>query len=82
MIIKLTIGSNIKKLREAKGLSIYMLAKLTGVTQSNLWEIENGKRIGHPKTWKKLADFFGLEKPDDLFNPDLIDEIVKKIKEE
>lgn len=77
-----TLGSNVKKLREAKGLSINKLAKLCGVAQSIIWEIENGTKLGHPKNWRKLSDFFGLEKPDDLFNPDLIEEHVKKIKEE
>lgn len=38
----------IKKVREEKGVSLYWLAKTTGLAYRNLWDIERG------------ADFFNI----------------------
>lgn len=38
------IGKGIRKARENKGLTQRELAKLCGVTQGEIWQIEQGKR--------------------------------------
>ncbi len=46
--IKLIFGLKIKQLRTAKGLSLFGLSKLTGLSKSYLNEIEKGKKYPKP----------------------------------
>jgi transcriptional regulator with XRE-family HTH domain len=48
--IKLIFGLKLKQLRTAKGLSLFGLSKLTGLSKSYLNEIEKGKK--YPKAEK------------------------------
>jgi transcriptional regulator with XRE-family HTH domain len=50
----MNLGKSIKELRKSKGLSQVELAKLSGVTQAALSQIERGKRPGD-LTLKKLS---------------------------
>lgn len=58
----MTLAANIKKAREIKGLSQVQLAKLVGVSQTTISEIENGKSadIGY-RVLFGLADALGVE---------------------
>ncbi len=52
-------GTNLKRLRAAKGLTVYRLAQLSGVTEQNIAKLEEG---GNPKltTLVKLAAGLGV----------------------
>lgn len=45
----------LKELREKKGISIYGLAKLSGVSQPTIRSIENGEKSPTVRTLEKLA---------------------------
>ncbi len=63
--IRLIFGLKLKQIRTEKHLSLFGLAKLTGLSKSYLNEIEKGKK--YPKTDKIIALSEGLEVPyDDL----------------
>ena len=63
--IRLIFGLKLKQIRTEKKLSLFGLAKLTGLSKSYLNEIEKGKK--HPKTDKILILSEKLETPyDDL----------------
>lgn len=49
------IGERIKKIRTEKGMSTYTLATMTGVSQSAISKLENGKRKADNKILEKLA---------------------------
>lgn len=50
------LHQNLKESRQRKGLSQKKLAKLSGVAQSSISEIENGKSFPGVFTLQKLAD--------------------------
>lgn len=55
-------GGKLKRLREAKKLSLTDLVKMTGITQGYLSELESGsKKNPGPKTVEKLAKALGIE---------------------
>lgn len=51
----------ITEIRKARGLSVYALAKRSGVTQSYLWRLEHGDR-DNPSiaVLQKIADALGV----------------------
>ncbi|MFR5787820.1 MAG: helix-turn-helix transcriptional regulator [Christensenellales bacterium] len=51
----------LKHARERKGLSTYEAARLSGVSQSHYFMIENGQRNASPKTAKKIAKILGID---------------------
>jgi transcriptional regulator with XRE-family HTH domain len=60
------IGTNIKKIREAKGLSAYKLSKMAKVGGATISEIESGIRQSlNTETANKIAVALGVS-PDDL----------------
>lgn len=66
MIDRSEIGSRLRMLREAKGLSTLKVGKILGVSHSALSMYETGKRIPKDDIKAKLADFYGLS-IDELF---------------
>lgn len=52
----MNIGERIKKIRNEKGLSTYQLAEITGISQSSISKLENGRRKTDSSTLEKLAD--------------------------
>ena len=55
----MSIGENIKRIREEKKMSQDSLAKTIGVTQSYIAKIENGLKIPSMATGKAIAKEFG-----------------------
>lgn len=52
----MTIGENIRKLRRAKGISMYRLAKEAGITEPVVRGLESGKkRFPRAETLAKVA---------------------------
>lgn len=51
---------NLKFLREARGLSQYRLAKDSGVSQADIWRIENDKQKPGIETLRRLAVALGV----------------------
>jgi transcriptional regulator with XRE-family HTH domain len=55
-----TIGKRIKELREEKGITTIELAEKSGVAQSTISQIENGKRNPSTGTAAKIAEALGV----------------------
>ena len=55
----MTIGSNIRSLRERKGLTQCELAERAGVTQVYISYCENGRKEPSMQLCRKLASVFG-----------------------
>ncbi len=54
-------GSELRRLRQERALSLRELGEIAGLTQDNIWKIETGvTRRPHPKTIRKLADALGV----------------------
>jgi transcriptional regulator with XRE-family HTH domain len=49
------VGTRIRKLREAKGLSAMALQRLTGLSQATLYRAEQGGVVS-PRTAEKLSE--------------------------
>lgn len=66
--------SKLKKLRKEKNITLFDIEKETGIKRSTYSDYENGiVKTGKLKTWKKLADYFGvsvteLMDPEDFMN--------------
>lgn len=66
--------SKLKKLRKEKNKTLFDIEKETGIKRSTYSDYENGiVKTGKLKTWKKLADYFGvsvteLMDPEDFMN--------------
>lgn len=58
--IKMDIGSNIKRLREQRGIKQHEIADLIGMHRSNYSKIENGQRDISIAAIEKVAKFFNL----------------------
>jgi transcriptional regulator with XRE-family HTH domain len=52
----MTIGDRIRKFRETKNMSTYKLSELTGIPQSTISKLENGKRKSDNEVLVKIAD--------------------------
>lgn len=88
---KNNFGKNIKKLREAQGLSLQQLADITGISISYLNRLEQGKRKSPPiHLVMKLADIlnvtidsllFGTDRKNDKELADIMNEIGLSNKE-
>ena len=55
-----SVGRRVAELRERKGLSISELAKLSGISKSTLWEIENDKISPTVSTLWSIANALGV----------------------
>lgn len=58
----MTIGENIKRLREAQGMTQAQLADVLGITDKAVSTWENNVKTPRMGTIQKLADFFGVPK--------------------
>jgi len=57
---KMTIGENIKRLREDKNMTQEDLAQILGVTSSNISQIESGDRGLNISKAQKIAQALGI----------------------
>ncbi len=63
-------ATKLRKLREARVLSLRELEKLSGVSYNTIWFIEAGRRQRtHPRTIRKLALALGVQ-PTELMKGD------------
>lgn len=60
----MSIGDNIKKLRESKGLSQVELGKIAGVSDKAVSTWENNIKTPRVGVLQKLSDYFGVSKSD------------------
>ena len=63
----MSIGENIKSLRESRGLTQAQLGDAVGVSDKAVSTWESGKREPRMGAVEKLAAFFGLDKSELLF---------------
>ena len=56
------VGENIKKVREASGLSAKALAKKMGVSESFLVELEGGRRVINEAMLQRFSKVVGKNK--------------------
>jgi transcriptional regulator with XRE-family HTH domain len=54
-------GTNLKRLREARGLSRDELASLSGISADSIYRIETARRLVKISTWFRLAGGLGAE---------------------
>jgi transcriptional regulator with XRE-family HTH domain len=59
------IATNLRRAREACGLSQDDLARASGLTQMTISRLENGRNTPYPRTVKRLARALRV-RPDDL----------------
>jgi transcriptional regulator with XRE-family HTH domain len=82
--MKLNMGTKIKNLRKAKGLSLQEVSKRLGLSSSLLSQIENDKVTPSIATLFKIANFLGKKTSffldDDVENKDIDSPIVKRKK--
>lgn len=57
--IRQRIGSRVRELRQEKGLSMRVLAELSGLNKSTIERLENGKFDARIDTLEKLEKVFG-----------------------
>jgi transcriptional regulator with XRE-family HTH domain len=57
----MSIGLRLKQLLDSKGLTAYMLADATGISQSTLSRILNKDSKPNASTLKVISDYFGIE---------------------
>lgn len=56
----MTLHELIQQERKKKGLSIYKLAKMTGLAESPITQIEKGNSLGHIKTIQAIIKALGI----------------------
>ncbi len=56
--------TRLKKLREAKGLSVRGLAREAGISTETVYSVEHGKRQPSVRTLGKIARALGVEAKD------------------
>ena len=66
----MSIGKNIKRLRESRGLTQAELGKIAGVTDKAVSTWENGSADPRMGAIQKIADYFGVKKADILDDED------------
>lgn len=59
-----TIGENLKRARNLRGLSQDGLAELADVNNVTVWATETGRSVPRPSTLRRLAKALGLEVAD------------------
>lgn len=74
------IGKRIKKIRTQKGLSTYEISRKTGISQSAVSRLENGKRKADADIIEKIAEALEVS-PDKLTGKALSDIIGDRLKE-
>jgi transcriptional regulator with XRE-family HTH domain len=57
------IGSAVRELRKAKGLSQRELAEASGLTQATVSQMESGKKRPRESNLKRICDCLGLPVP-------------------
>lgn len=58
------VGSVVKKMRIDRNISGNQLAKLTGISQANIYLIENNKTVPTLKVINKICDTMGVTLPE------------------
>jgi len=58
---RIYIGQRIAEIRTSQGLTTYDLAEKSGITQSNICRIENGKYSAGIDVLGKIADALGVK---------------------
>lgn len=56
-----SVSEVLKRAREAKGLTIRGLARLSGVSQAYLSQIESGKKVPSARILRDIAECIGLD---------------------
>lgn len=74
----MSIGSNIKTLRESEGLNQIEFGKIAGVSDKAVSTWENDIKIPRMGAIQKIADHFGIQKSDIIEGNINIKELLKK----
>jgi transcriptional regulator with XRE-family HTH domain len=62
-------GMQLRRLRRARALSQRDLARITGIAQDTISQLETGKREAQPRTIRRLAEVLRVE-PSTLMKED------------
>lgn len=74
------ISRRLKNVRKAKGISVYKLSQLSGVSETHIRDLERGDRNPSIDTLSKLAVPLGLSLPELLNDTDSVSYINEKEK--
>lgn len=58
--MNITSGKDLKEARLEYGITIKTISDETGISKSLLHKIEQGRRCGSNKTWKRLIEYFEM----------------------
>lgn len=53
--------NKVKQYRTKKGLTLLQLASMTGISASDISQVENSKRAAYPGWRKRLSEALGVE---------------------
>ena len=67
--LKATVADNIRQLRAKQKISAAALAEKIGVSQSTVSDWETAKKMPRATSIVRLAEFFGVNKSDLLYDP-------------
>lgn len=77
-----SLGTNIKRIRESKGISAYRLAKLADIGKSTISQIETGDRHNlNSSTVIKIAEALGVSTQDLMFEEGADEYIVNDLED-
>ena len=65
------IASRLKKIRTAKGYSVYKLSQISGVSETHIRDLERGDRNPSLDTIERLSKTFGMTLSEFLDFPEL-----------
>ena len=75
------IASRLKKIRTAKGYSVYKLSQISGVSETHIRDLERGDRNPSLDTIERLSKTFGMTLSEMLNEDDTISYLSAKEKE-
>ncbi len=75
------IAKRLKKIRNAKGYSVYKLSQLSGISETHIRDLERGDRNPSLDTIYRIADILGLSLSEFLNENETVSYLTDKEKE-
>lgn len=77
----LDISTRLKKIRTAKGYSVYKLSQLSGVSETHIRDLERGDRNPSLDTVERIANVFGISLSEILNEDETVSYLTSEEKE-
>lgn len=75
------ISTRLKKIRTAKGYSVYKLSQLSGVSETHIRDLERGDRNPSLDTVERIANVFGISLSEILNEDETVSYLTSEEKE-